>query len=312
MDTRELTAYVKTVKDLEVDLYTCTEVKAAYLKGLREAAPQLSLLSEPRKPTTPTKPTGGFSKYAVDFDIKYFVGFIFIILYGILMLLLSHNSFVTFCSIVILGIGIGLTVWQINSLIKGKEDYERLSREYDQEIKEYEKEMKAYNERKEFIAGQNETKRRQYGEQWAEHVRRTREAETRLDQAREQTRRALQQLYDQDVIFPKYRNLVALSSIYEYLSSGRCSQLEGPAGAYNLYETELRQNTVIGQLSLILNDLSSIRNNQYVLYTELERAKAVIQKQQASIYDQTVLNGYLAETAARAAAAPQMSFGVIF
>lgn len=60
-----------------------------------------------------------------------------------------------------------------------------------------------------------------------------------------------------------------MSTIYEYYASGRCSQLEGPDGAYNLYESELRQNLVINQLEGIANKLDQIQQNQYTLYTEI-------------------------------------------
>ena len=43
-------------------------------------------------------------------------------------------------------------------------------------------------------------------------------------------------LYAYDVIFGKYRDVVALSSFYEYLMSGRCTSLVGATGAYNIYE----------------------------------------------------------------------------
>ncbi|MBR4711255.1 MAG: hypothetical protein IKP10_04430 [Clostridia bacterium] len=77
--------------------------------------------------------------------------------------------------------------------------------------------------------------------------------------------------YAKDVIYPKYRALPALTSIYEYLSSGRCSTLTGADGAYNLYETETRQNIIIGQLSAVIENLEQIRTNQYVLYQEMRR-----------------------------------------
>ena len=43
-------------------------------------------------------------------------------------------------------------------------------------------------------------------------------------------------------VFPKYLDIVAVSKIYEYLVTGRCTQLTGTNGAYRLYETELRAN----------------------------------------------------------------------
>lgn len=79
------------------------------------------------------------------------------------------------------------------------------------------------------------------------------------------TRQLLQQYYSQDIIFPKYRNLVAVSMLYEYLSSGRCSQLEGHEGAYNLYEQEIRMNLILSKLDDVLAHLDRIESSQYEL-----------------------------------------------
>ncbi len=78
-------------------------------------------------------------------------------------------------------------------------------------------------------------------------------------------------LYASDVVFSKYRNIVALSTFYEYLSSGRCRSLEGHEGAYNIYENELRQNVIIGQLSNVLTELEKIKQNQYMVYNEVKK-----------------------------------------
>ena len=77
------------------------------------------------------------------------------------------------------------------------------------------------------------------------------------------------ELYACDVIFGKYRNAVALSSIYEYLMSGRCASLEGADGAYNIYESEIRANRVIAQLDTVISSLENIKQNQYMMYEEL-------------------------------------------
>lgn len=86
------------------------------------------------------------------------------------------------------------------------------------------------------------------------------------------TETALEQLYDMDIIFPKYRTLVAICSMYEYFVTGRVSQLKGADGAYNLYESELRQNLIIAQLDRIATKLDEIKENQYMLYSELKKA----------------------------------------
>ena len=81
-----------------------------------------------------------------------------------------------------------------------------------------------------------------------------------------------------NVIFPKYRNLVAYSTFYEYLETGRCTALSGPDGAYNLYESELRQNAIISQLSDILDSMEEIKANQYMVYSQLKQMNAGLDK----------------------------------
>lgn len=77
---------------------------------------------------------------------------------------------------------------------------------------------------------------------------------------------SLNQLYSLDIIFPKYRNFVAIAQIYEYYMSGRCTELEGHEGAYNIFESELRQNVIIAQLNDVLANLEEIRRTQYMIY----------------------------------------------
>ena len=76
-------------------------------------------------------------------------------------------------------------------------------------------------------------------------------------------------IYHSEVIFSKYCNFVALTSFYEYLSAGRCSQLEGHDGAYNLFESEIRANMVIEQLSQVIESLEQIKQNQFMIYNAI-------------------------------------------
>lgn len=84
----------------------------------------------------------------------------------------------------------------------------------------------------------------------------------------------LNALYDMNIIFSKYRNFVAVSQIYEYYMSGRCIQLEGHEGAYNIFENELRQNIIILKLNEVLNQLEEIKQNQYMIYQAINEANA--------------------------------------
>ena len=89
------------------------------------------------------------------------------------------------------------------------------------------------------------------------------------------TRRVLEQWYQsKDYIYPKYHTLPAMTSIYEYLLTGRCEELIGPNGAYNLYEDEMRKDTIISQLGTVLENLEQIKQNQYMLYQQVKSIKA--------------------------------------
>ncbi|MBQ9845551.1 MAG: hypothetical protein IJO54_05655 [Oscillospiraceae bacterium] len=82
----------------------------------------------------------------------------------------------------------------------------------------------------------------------------------------------LEKLYSLDVIYGKYRDMVAISMFVQYLESGRCEELKGPNGCYNLYESELRQNMIIGKLSEISDKLDAIQANQYELYQTITQS----------------------------------------
>lgn len=90
------------------------------------------------------------------------------------------------------------------------------------------------------------------------------------------TRDLLNRYYNKEIIFPKYRNIIAISSFYEYFVSGRCNTLEGHEGAYNLYENELRQNIIIGKLDEVIVHLERIEDNQYMLYSAIKDGNAQI------------------------------------
>lgn len=95
----------------------------------------------------------------------------------------------------------------------------------------------------------------------------------KMKQTYKDSQNVLNKLYDLDVIYPKYRNIVAMASINEYFESGRCTELKGPNGAYNLYEQEVRMNLIIVSLGAILNNLNAIKQNQYCLFQTLTDAK---------------------------------------
>ena len=90
-----------------------------------------------------------------------------------------------------------------------------------------------------------------------------------LNSMRVRAKEDLETHYANSPIFPKYHNFIAVAQILEYFESGRCDTLAGADGAYNLYESELRQNIIIAHLENISKTLEQIRDTQYLIYREL-------------------------------------------
>lgn len=92
----------------------------------------------------------------------------------------------------------------------------------------------------------------------------------------EKTKDLLRQYYNLNFIYPKYRGMVPVCTLYEYLESGRCFSLLGHEGAYNLYENELRMNLIIEKLDDIIYRLDDIQANQRMLANEIKRSNIMI------------------------------------
>lgn len=108
---------------------------------------------------------------------------------------------------------------------------------------------------------------------------------------------ARNELYAYNVIFPKYRNAVALSSIYEYLMSERCTTLEGTDGAYNIYEGEIRADRIIEQLDDVVTSLKEIKKYQYMMYDELTKINKELNRMGTTMDKAlTAINGIEANT----------------
>lgn len=80
----------------------------------------------------------------------------------------------------------------------------------------------------------------------------------------------LDKYYSLNVVYPKYRKMVYMCQIYEYLASGRCETLTGPYGAYNMLENDIKYNIIIEKLDNIISKLDSIIENQRELYNAIQ------------------------------------------
>lgn len=97
------------------------------------------------------------------------------------------------------------------------------------------------------------------------------------------TEELLGKYYDLDIIYPKYRNLVYICSIYEYLESDRCDSLTGPYGAYNLLENDIKYARIVEKLDYISQTLEDIRDNQRELYYAIQETNNSLNSLNASL-----------------------------
>lgn len=99
------------------------------------------------------------------------------------------------------------------------------------------------------------------------------------------TRNTLEKLYSINIIYPKYRNFVAISSFYEYFESGRCDTLKGYEGAYNIFENEVRQNIIIAKLDEVIERLDRIESSQYMLYSAINKSNQIATNMSKQIFN---------------------------
>lgn len=83
---------------------------------------------------------------------------------------------------------------------------------------------------------------------------------------RQKTKSALDALYGLNIIDEEYRGLIPIHTIYGYFRTGRCTQLQGHEGAYNLYAIESRLDRIVVKLDVVISKLDEIRENQYDLF----------------------------------------------
>lgn len=91
-----------------------------------------------------------------------------------------------------------------------------------------------------------------------------------------ETRTLLKRVYAIDILFPKYRNMVAVLTILEYFQAGRCDTLRGRDGAYNLFSSEEMQKVIISRLDCVVQQLESVKQSQYMLYQAVSETNVLL------------------------------------
>ncbi len=305
MEGQELLDYVKEVKELEAAVYANEQMCREFPGKAKQKEPHRPVLAGLEDETRPSRsiPAAALRKRAEEEQSKGLA----LIIVGIVCLLIGialigvSASLNSFSFLIFLLCILFLVVGGV-SIKNGATQRSSANLKADLEIA---REIRFLTEIDQIIERNNE-KKSAYNAAMAEYTKKKDEYDAMrgsqlslLTEAGTALRTARDTLYQMDVIYPKYRNIVAVSSIYEYLASGRCSRLDGPDGAYNLYEMELRQNIVIGQLSAISGNLEQIKNNQYTLYQDLLTANHQSFEMLSDISDSAKYSAYSSEATAK-------------
>lgn len=252
----ELKNYIEKVKDLEISLYKQKRLKADIEYSIEQLKhPQLNQELDYLSTTscdqeiTPLA-VGCMIPGAI---IGFFVGLYFIgsVIPGVMV-----------CAIIGLIAGISITV--VGNASRREAVYEKNRK----------------------IAQRNETIRKQNNETLQLSPKKQKILEDELYKINEKiidTEKVLNIYYSKGIIFEKYRSIVPVCMFYEYLCSGRCNSLEGHEGAYNIYESELGMNVIIGKLDEIIERLDRIEENQYVIAQAINKTNEALVRVEKSI-----------------------------
>ena len=118
------------------------------------------------------------------------------------------------------------------------------------------------------------------------------------------------ELYSKNILPEKYRNLIAVSTMYEYLITGRCTTVQGHGGIIDTYEYDCKFGMIIQNLIEINKKLDVIAANQQMLHEELSIANSHLQAIQSDINRIEVQNRQIVENTAISAIANQQTAAI--
>lgn len=273
MTTVEITEYLKQVSILESAIYKQEKmIKAAkdnlvkrHIDLPRFHKPQVKEIKRPEKEVI---------------DGAWIPGIIF---GGVFIIVaLSLGAFDNIFNTIGFFIGLGICAFTMGFYLRDKV---RFDKEYEQELRTYHQAQDASNKAYQKQLAQNKLAYERSMEAYiasdelaSKNLLKAQAEVQLLDEPLAEAKCLLAQLYEKDVIFVKYRNMIAICTMYEYFASGRCTELTGANGAYNMYEQELRQNRIIDQLEQVNNNLEQIKNNQYILYQAISETNHALQE----------------------------------
>lgn len=279
MDTADLKEYLGIVVDMEKNIYLQQKI-VTKLENEINSLGKPATFYPPSKPLKPSIPEHMKKREKEPFSVLEVLKTI-----GLIALIIALIFLITVVSLAFLVgfflIPITIFMWaneihdsNVASKKEEKEYYEALD-QYNESLVQYEKATRKYQKDIAMDKVRIEQELIKKGALGADLCQ--------LNIGLNESQAMLSKIYTKNIIFPKYRNLIMVCSLYEYICSGRCSALEGHEGAYNILEMEIRLDRIITQLDTVITKLDQIRGSQFMLYSAIQDSN----RQSAQILEST-------------------------
>ena len=206
------------------------------------------------------------------------------IIYGIIlltinndMLFLSIFSFILIVGNLLIQIYFTWKLLKIDEyIIKEENEFEKKVKTYKKNIKEAKNKdidhiMKLNLEYEDFIKKVTKKADKQINK-IKEEMTKLRELKKKESTKLTASKKKLKSLYENDILFEKYKNICAISSFLEYYESERTDTLTGQNGAYNIYENELSNKSAMKTFYFDYSDpFSNYQEAQYYLKSIIDK-----------------------------------------
>ena len=184
---------------------------------------------------------------------------------------------------IIIGAGGGFLLLFLCGIISGsKKNVKKENQKIEENNTNVQKELIAYESKSQIISNNLACARRSY----------------------QTTLKTKEDFYSLNIIYPKYRSLIPISSFCDYLQSGVCETLEGHEGCYNKFDLEVRLDTIISRIDDVIDNLDQIKFNQHTLYEEVVKCNEKLDNLSTGISEMTNnITGSIEEVKAKTVAA---------
>ncbi len=106
----------------------------------------------------------------------------------------------------------------------------------------------------------------------------------------------LVKVYNENILPPAYRNMVAAATMYQWLQYGICTQIYGHGGLFDKYDNELKYGRIIGRLDEINSKLDEVVSNQKTLIDQIEYSNQIAEKTYQSVQNIESTNEQILKT----------------